>query len=260
MVDHVLTGTFDGFEHIMSAGCRCEPTVQTATNPDGTQTATYRHKQIPGPSRTDQPQRWEPDANMVAAVLTHPRAPRPMQDLPLADRCWLVEGLTRAGQTAEEIAERMSCSRRLVMTLRAEAFTQLVAHYHRDLGLAETDTRAEQAGHVLTRQELSDLRRAAERLRLQRDQVLGQLTQLLDELKVSGGVRVCRKGLHPMVPYNKYRYTDRSGPTPRVREICRGCNLDRVNSFRTKNRTPADQASNAAALPDLHPATLASDP
>lgn len=236
----------------MSAACRCEPDVHTIEG-DGATTTTYRHKQVPPPSRTDQPQRWEPDVEMVAAVLSHPRAPRPMRDLSPADRCWLVDGLTRAGQTAEEIAERMSCSRRLVMTLRAEPFTQLCGHYHRDLGQAETDQRALLVDLGLVRGERDEARKVVTRLSRQRDEMLGQL-------QTKGRIDTLPCG-HPRAKWNMYEYVDKSGRSPRSRVGCRECARDRSSDYRARRKT-ADQGQSVTPQCDeiLHDRPIASDP
>lgn len=53
------------------------------------------------------PQRWCPDPQMIEAVLAVPKSFVPMTQLPLQDRAWLVSGLTLAGLTADQIADRM---------------------------------------------------------------------------------------------------------------------------------------------------------
>ena len=70
------------------------------------------------------PTRWEPDEQLVPAVLASVRG-YSMAALSFPDRCWVVAGLTLAGLTAEEIAERLACSLRLVRSLRAEDMTQV---------------------------------------------------------------------------------------------------------------------------------------
>ena len=98
-----------------------------------------------------QPARWNPDTQMVAAVLSMPKASRALTEMSDLDRSWLVAGLTLAGMTAEEIADRTRCSRRLVMTIRADDMTQafkvaqVEAH---DLG---NELRAERCQHAVTR-------------------------------------------------------------------------------------------------------------
>lgn len=186
--------------------------------------------------------RWEPDRNAVAAVLAVPKSFVPMTDMNDMDRAWLVAGLTLAGLTAEDIAERTSCSRRLVMTIRAHPATMVAAAAREENVELERDLCAERSQHANTRRELADAER-------ERDRIRQQFDDLLDAMITEGRVRLCAKQLHPMVKYNTYRYTDRSGTTPRVREICRQCSQERVNRCRAKQKAEAaDQASNAEAL------------
>ncbi|MGV0738224.1 hypothetical protein ABQF35_14310 [Mycobacterium syngnathidarum] len=157
------------------------------------------------------PERWEPDAQMVAAVLSMPKASRAMTELSDPDRAWLVAGLTLAGMTAEEIAERTKCSRRLVMSIRAEDMTQVCKVAQQQTGEISEELSAERCQHSLTRRELSESRAEAERLRAQLDQII--------DAHMAGTLDVFRKCGHPMVRYNVYEH--------RGKKFCRTCARDR---------------------------------
>ncbi|QRY48146.1 hypothetical protein JVX93_15975 [Mycolicibacterium boenickei] len=174
------------------------------------------------------PERWEPDAQMVAAVLSMPKSSRAMTELSDLDRCWLVAGLTLGGMTAEEIAARTKCSRRLVMSIRAEGVTQdfkvaeLVAHALGD------ELRAERGRRAVMRQELSASDATIARLRTQVD-------QLLDALKAGSPVRMCSNNRHPMLEYNTYRH----GGKERCRECRREWQANRKTAL-TSAKVPAE--------------------
>lgn len=147
---------------------------------------------------------------MVAAVLSMPKASRKMTELSDPDRAWLVAGLTLAGMTAEDIAERTSCSRRLVMSIRAEDMTQVCKVAQKQTGEIGDELRAERCQHAVTRRELSEARASIERLQVQVD-------QLIDAMQ-AGELHTFNCG-HPMVPFNMYR---NGGKT-----YCRKCRTDR---------------------------------
>ena len=61
--------------------------------------------------------RWEPDAHLIdAAIAGRVRS----EELPPADRAWLIAQLTHRGNTNEVIAAWLRCSRRTVQMARAE--------------------------------------------------------------------------------------------------------------------------------------------
>jgi hypothetical protein len=150
--------------------------------------------------------RWVPDEQLIASVLGSPRAFRGMSELGGADRAWLVAGLTLAGLTAGEIASRLSCSVRLVKSVRAEDMAAVSVWCLGRVGGLESELRGERVAHSGSRLELGRLGREVLRLRRQVD-------ELVDALAV-GRVDVCRRG-HPLVPYNVYR---RGG-----KRFCREC-------------------------------------
>lgn len=141
--------------------------------------------------------RWEPDNQMVAAVLSSPKAWRGMTQLCDWDRAWLVAGLTLAGMTAKDIAERLGCSLRLVRSIRAEDRTQACVAAQEDNHLLTDDLRTERCEHGLTRRELTEALAANERLQMQFDQLI--------DAHLTGRIETFRCG-HPMVPYNTYEH------------------------------------------------------
>lgn len=158
--------------------------------------------------------RWEPDRNIVAAVLSTPKATRKMTDLSGPDRSWLVAGLTLAGMTAQSIAERMSCSLRLVRTVRAEDMTQVCFLAQQQERVLADQLRQAELSHRLMRLEL----KSAERLRRQLDQIV--------DAHVTGTLSVFPRCGHPKVGYNVYRC--------RKREYCRTCRTEWDRTHRKK--------------------------
>jgi hypothetical protein len=139
--------------------------------------------------------RWVPDELLVASVLGSPRAWRGATELSAADRSWLVAGLSLGGLTAADIAGRLSCSLRLVRSIRAESLTQVCVWAQRQARVLGDGVRVERVAHAGTRLELVRARAEVDRLKAQVEDLLSAL--------VAGGVDVCRKG-HPLVGYNVY--------------------------------------------------------
>lgn len=151
-----------------------------------------------------------------------------MTDLSGPDRSWLVAGLTLAGLTAKEIAARLSCSLRLVRTIRAEEMTQVCyLAQKRESELLELARAADHAQRFAAH-ELSSTKAQLARTRFQLDQII--------DAHIVGDLETFPRCGHPKVPYNVYRYVDRSGAAPRVRLSCRHCNRDRVAAHREKRR------------------------
>ncbi|MCV7187029.1 hypothetical protein H7I62_01840 [Mycolicibacterium thermoresistibile] len=154
------------------------------------------------------PDRWEPDEQLVAAVMSSPKASRRMTELADPDRCWLVAGLTLAGMTAQDIADRTGCSLRLIRAIRAEPMTQVCVYAHQQVGALSDSLRGEQIDHAATRLELARARDEADRLRMQVD-------QLLDALTTDGRIETFPRCGHPKVRYNVYAH--------RGKKYCREC-------------------------------------
>lgn len=147
--------------------------------------------------------------------MSSPKSSWKMTDMSAPDRCWLVAGLTLAGVTAQDIADRLSCSLRLVRTIRAEDMTQVCfLAQQREAALAD-EVRKTELAQRLTARELAKANADMDRLRLQLDQII--------DAHMAGTLSVFPRCGHPKVPYNVYKHTDRSGPAPKVREYCREC-------------------------------------
>ncbi len=130
-----------------------------------------------------------------------------MADLSEPDRCWLVAGLTLAGITAQDIADRLSCSLRLVRTIRAEHMTQVcLLAQDREAALL-TQLRKIELEYKLARRGLDINKAEIDRLRAQRDQIL--------DAHMAGTMSVFPRCGHPKVGYNVYRSNSR--------EYCREC-------------------------------------
>lgn len=119
--------------------------------------------------------RWEPDPQLIPAILTTPKWPRRLTDYSPADRAWIVAGLTLAGWSAQEIVHRAGGSIRLVRALRAEPFTECCRLWQLDITRLETDLRREQIAHTATHHELTQATRSAERKDRQIDQLVETL-------------------------------------------------------------------------------------
>lgn len=206
------------------------------------------------------PQRWEPDTNLVAAVLSVPRTTFKLTDLNWHDRCWLVAGLGKkvlgeAGLTAQEIANRTRCSLRLVRDIRAEELTQGFVVAHKLNAALTSELSSERSVHSATRRNLEERTYAGDQLQKRFDQLIEAMAkakrkaQFSDKPDKQGNlVKLCSKN-HPIVGYNLYRYTDKNGHT---REICRECNRQRVAKCRASKQKPQrETACNATALQDV---------
>lgn len=164
--------------------------------------------------------RWEPDANMVDAVKSTPKSSWKMTDLSGPDRSWLVAGLTLAGVTAQDIADKMGCSLRLVRTIRAEDMTQVCYLAQQQLTSMADDLRQAELAQRLTERELAAANEKTGR-------VQGQLDDVLDALS-TGEVKGLLPCGHVNAPFNVYEN--------RGRTFCRKCGCDRLKKWRNKPR------------------------
>ena len=165
-------------------------------------------------------ERWQPDIQLVPALLSGSRVT--MRDLDAPDRCWAVAGLTRAGLTADEMADRLCCSLRLVRTVRADPMTELCL-----LAQAEAD---HFSGELrLIRSELSGKRRDLDAAVAENDRLRTQIARMVAS---AGGT--CANG-HVLTRYNTY--------THRGRAYCRECHRQRQASYRLRRRTAPVKAS-----------------
>ncbi|OMB79274.1 hypothetical protein A5743_14315 [Mycolicibacterium conceptionense] len=180
---------------------------------------------------------------MVAAVLSMPKASRKMTELSDADRSWLVAGLTLAGVTAQDIADRLSCSLRLVRAIRAEDMTQMAVVAQDETRRLGDELRSERCDHSVTRRELAESRREADRLRRQLDQVV---TKMANEEPVAK----CYRG-HALVGDNVYRHSGR--------DYCRQCNRENTLAYRERKRKRDElQRHSIGMSPTVHTESVAS--
>lgn len=145
--------------------------------------------------------RWEPDHQLIPAFLV---APRPELKLSVADRAWVVAGLTLAGKTAEDIAERLGVSLRLIRSIRSEPMTQVCTFYQTEVEMFANELRLATSERRTAELELDDERKELERTR----------TQLANLIAVSKD-QVFEKCGHAMDRYNTYFYGKR--------KYCRTC-------------------------------------
>lgn len=119
------------------------------------------------------PRRWEPDPHLVDAVLVTGRSSVPLTRLSQQDRAWLVSGLTLAGLTADQIANRTGCSIRLVKAVRADPATMVATAARVEAAGLERELRAERCARAVLARRVSELGRELKRVRSQRDQLIG---------------------------------------------------------------------------------------
>lgn len=195
--------------------------------PDDNGVQIYIRDGKPGP-------RWEPDMHIVDAVLSMPKASRRLTEMELPDRCWLVAGLTVAGCTAENIAERCRCSVRLVRAVRAEPMTQLCEVTHAELQRQAAELRMERIEHAATRRDLWSANTTIDRQQKQIDQILSKLA--------TGTLKAFPRCGHPKVDWNIYvHHGINAKGEPFAREYCRECNNYRATQYRER-RKAADQS------------------
>ncbi|QIG58997.1 HNH endonuclease [Gordonia phage AnClar] len=169
-----------------------------------------------------EPTRWEPDEHIVAAA----RAGRlTMADLDSPDRAWVVAHLTAEGMTAADAADRLSCSVRLIKTVRADPMTAVVA-------LLIAETAAFEGESRLLRSELAVANTAAAQCAAETERLRAQVARLVGE-------RSCNAG-HELTPWNSYRRPD-------GRIECRQCIAARSRRYR-QNRHARRHDGPASAL------------
>jgi hypothetical protein len=187
--------------------------------------------------------RWEPDSQIVAAVLGSPRSPARLVDMSGPDRCWLVAGLSVAGLTAKDIAERTGCSLRLVRAVRAEPMTAVCVHAFSEFRVLTDDLRREGIAHAATRNELAAVCRERDRLR-------SQFEQVVKKLPTQEPIAKCYRD-HPLIGDNVYRH--------RGRDYCRECNRENTIEYRKRRRKRDDQQRHSIRMsPHVHAESVAS--
>lgn len=163
----------------------------------------------------------------MPSVLSTPKASKRMSDLPGPDRCWLVAGLTLYGLTAKDIADRLSCSIRLVKTIRAEDMYWVCFLKQQEAKTFTDEVRLVRSELTVTTQTLSEMAAECERLR-------GQLGNVIAARSLPD--RVCSGG-HEMNRYNTYVQAS-SG-----KRFCRQCHRDRQAGYRAKAKDSACTSS-----------------
>lgn len=113
---------------------------------------------------------WQPDEMLVTAALSGRVDARTM---PAPDRAYLVASLQRAGLTAEDTARRMSVSLRLVRQIMADPLTAVVEHSLDQAEAAEATRESLAAAHADALRQAQCAQAAADRLKVQRDQLIG---------------------------------------------------------------------------------------
>lgn len=159
------------------------------------------------------PERWQPDEGVVPAYLAG--GGKPMRDLLLADRCWVVASLTHAGCTADYIRQRMDCSLRLVRTVRAEPMTAVCLMYLTEAAVFADELR-------LSRQD----RRSIEENTVAMEAKLSRVTAERDRLIAKMRPVVFAKCQHPRDRYNTW-----TSPST-GKQSCRTCHRDREKERR----------------------------
>lgn len=156
---------------------------------------------------------WEPDEQLVPAALARKLT---MAALPGPDRSWAVAGLTLAGLTAEDIAERLSCSLRLVRALRAEPMTRVCLWAQREASAFADELR-------LSRSEHRHAAAARDAALAEADRLRGQVSRLISPPR-----QHCIRGHDLSSPYARY---ERGGKT-----WCRECHRERQAAYRAARR------------------------
>lgn len=146
-----------------------------------------------------------------------------MADLTAPDRAWLVAGLTLAGLTAKDIADRLGCSLRLVRSIRAEPSTQVCLIAQIESRNFADELRLEKSEHQVTRCERDEWRAEAERNRRQVD-------NLLDARMIGEPISTCRQCGYQLDWGNTYIH-EKTG-----KKSCRNCHRNRMATRRAAAR------------------------
>ena len=189
------------------------------------------------PPDTEADEAWEPDRLLVPAILAHSRHHSELSCK--TDKCWVVAALTEDGMVAEEIADRLKCSLRLVRTLLADARTKAFRVYFR-----EAETFAQEL--ALVRHELQvrsvEARKATDLLA----RVTEQRDQLIALARKGEAPRVCKRN-HLVIGYNAYTH-------PKTKKVsCRTCRRDAMRRLRGNADTTVDIAPDAGRLMSCAP-------
>lgn len=163
---------------------------------------------------------WQPDHQLIAAVLAGPRSIRTLRSKP--DRCWVVAGLCAEGMTAENQADRLKTSVRTIRTIMSEPMTKVFR-----LFFAESEAFAEELH--LVQHELQIRTVALAEITAEEGRVRAQRDRMIDMAMTGEPVRVCSRAGHVMDKYNTYRHA-KTGKT--------ACRLCRYNAQRRARGLP----------------------
>ena len=140
---------------------------------------------------------WQPDHQLIAAVLAQTRHHSAITCK--TDKCWLIAGLTESERMkAEDIADRLKCSLRMVRTLLAEPRTKAFRMYFREASTFREELSLSQHELRVRTSELAGAQRDIARLKRQRD-------ELIDAAKIGEPIKMCKHG-HLMTKYNTYEH------------------------------------------------------
>lgn len=164
--------------------------------------------------------RWEPDEHLLAAVLCG--AHKRIKNLSHPDRCWVVAGLIRQGLTSKEMADRLKCARRTVLTIKADPFTQVCLILQRETEAFTSELRLRDV-------ELRNATVALAECERERDRWHEHFANLLDA-HMAGQVDGTFRCGHPKTPYNTWT-SEKTG-----KSRCRWCHRERESERRALNR------------------------
>jgi UDP-N-acetylmuramoylalanine-D-glutamate ligase len=154
---------------------------------------------------------------LIASVLANGTVR--MAKLDDADRCWVVAGLGRAGLTAQDIADRLGCSVRLVKAIRAEAMTELARMYQREASVFADEMRLALSELKFVRVECDAAKRELEMARQRIARTL---------LAQAAGEKPCGQCGAAMDKYNTYVH--------RGKRYCRACRRERQRRYEERVR------------------------
>lgn len=175
---------------------------------------------------------WSPDHGLVPAVLA---ASRPIATIASKqDRCWLVAGLKATGLTADDIADRLKCSLRLVRTLLAEDMAKVCEVYFDQADTFTEELRLARHELAVRGRELAEAAAEATRVREQRD-------RLIDMAVTGEPIKVCRRGQHVMDRYNTYEHPATG------KKSCRKCRYDALRRHRGQDEVTGVTSAPPAA-------------
>jgi hypothetical protein len=160
--------------------------------------------------------RWTPDEQLIPAFLA---GRKPTMALSPADRAWVVAGMTLAGKKAEDIADQVGCSLRLVRKIWADPMAQLCAFYQ-----LQTTTFTDEIR--LARSELAVMVRNAMEIQAELDRTKTHLANLIGPKRFRCG--------HATDRYNVYECNGK--------RYCRTCHRQHSANSAARKKTPSTRA------------------